>query len=442
MTVFAKQFVHAALFAVSCQVFGASGELSQGGSQLLESPLPVVASRSVQAANGKFALTMDKIPVQQLVMVFYDQCEKRGLVFDPTLNKQEETLTIKTPAMTCAEIKRILTDALYRAGVVIEQRNGFDVVVQAAQREEVEGWQELIYRPRFRDPLELAQMTRIAIRKGSFAHERRGAQVQLSASSQVATPDNGNNGASITGKPVDKLVFFGPPVEAKAIEKLLSRLDVATPQVEIAAGIYEFQSGQSESSAVQAALKLFNGKLGLTVGGGAVAGGSTLKLSLPSIEAALSLLDSDSRFKYVAQPKVLAKDAEQVVFTSGQDVRVNGSVTVNGAGQAVQSKTTLTAGVTLQATPYIRGEVVDLTVHQQVSDFVASPNDDPSVMRRELTSRLVMQPGYVYVIGGLKTNRTSKVGQTLFGLPIGRSVDTRDTEVLLLLSVKSDSDPI
>jgi type II secretory pathway component GspD/PulD (secretin) len=167
-----------------------------------------------------------------------------------------------------------------------------------------------------------------------------------------------------------------------------------------------------------------------------------LKLSLPSIEAALSLLDSDSRFKYVAQPKVLAKDAEQVVFTSGQDVRVNGSVTVNGAGQAVQSKTTLTAGVTLQATPYIRGEVVDLTVHQQVSDFVASPNDDPSVMRRELTSRLVMQPGYVYVIGGLKTNRTSKVGQTLFGLPIGRSVDTRDTEVLLLLSVKSDSDPI
>jgi type II secretory pathway component GspD/PulD (secretin) len=246
------------------------------------------------------------------------------------------------------------------------------------------------------------------------------------------------NGASITGKPLDKLVFFGPPGELKAVENLLARLDVASPQIEISAGIYEFHSGKTEASAVQAALNLFNGKLGLNLSGGTATGGSTLKLSLPSIEAALSLLDSDSRFKYVAQPKVLTKDAEQVVFTSGQDVRVNGSVTVNGSGQSVQSKTTLTAGVTLQATPYIRGDVVDLTVHQQVSDFVVSPNDDPSVMRRELSSRLVMQPGYVYVIGGLKTNRQSTNRRNFFGLSVGSSRDATDTEVLLLLTVKPD----
>jgi hypothetical protein len=156
------------------------------GAQVLESPyVPSAAVKPVQVVNGKFSLAMDKMPVQQLVMIFYDQCEKRGLVFDPALNKQEETLTIKTPAMSCSETKRILTDALFRAGVAIERRDGFDVVVQVRQREEIEGWQELIYRPRFRDPLELAQMARIAVRKGSFAHERRGAQVQLATQGQT-----------------------------------------------------------------------------------------------------------------------------------------------------------------------------------------------------------------------------------------------------------------
>lgn len=396
------------------------------------------SAKPAQSVNGKFALTMDKMPVQQLVMVFYDQCEKRALVFDPALNKLEETLTIKTPAMTCVEIKRVLTDALHRAGVAIEVRNGFDVVAQAQQKEEFEGWQQLIYRPRFRDPLELAQMARITIRKGSFAHERRSSQVQLSTPNQAAVPETGDNGASITGKPIDKLVFFGPATEAKAVESLLSRLDVASPQIEISAGIYEFQSGKTEASAVTAALNLFNGKFGVSLNGGSTTG-SSLKLSLPIIDAALSLLDGDTRFKYVAQPKVLAKDAEQVVFTSGQDVRVDGSVTVNGSGQSVQSKTTLTAGVTLQATPYIRGDVVDLTINQKVSDFVSSPNNDPSIMRRELTSRLVMQPGYVYVIGGLKTNRSNTVKKSLFGLTLGASEEVNDVEVILLLTVKPEA---
>lgn len=400
----------------------------------LPKPLPV------KTADGKFSLTMDKIPVSQLVMLFYDQCEKRGLVFDPSLNSLDTVLTLKTPFMTCSETKRILLDALNRAGVSLEARSGYDVAVQARQREEVEGWQELIYKPRFRDPLELAQFATIAVRKGRFAHQRAGV-VQQTGSPAAQTPiaETGSNGASITGKRIDKLVFFGPPSEVKAVESLLSRLDLAVPQIEIRAGIYEFQTGKAEGSAVTAALNLFSGKFGVTVNGGASTGaGGTLKISLPNIDAALSLLDKDSRFQYVSQPKVSVRDGEEVNFTSGQDVRVDGSVTLTGSGQSVASKTTLTAGVTLQATPFIRGDVVDLTVNQQVSDFVSSPNNDPSVMRRQLTTRLSMQPGFVYVIGGLKTNRNTTVKQSFFGFPIGSSGDKSDTEVLLLLTVQPE----
>lgn len=401
----------------------------------LVTPAADQAAKSV-ANGGRFALTLDKVPIQQLVMLFYDQCEKRALVFDPSLDKLEQVLTIKTPSMSCADIKDILVDALQRAGISISRQNSHDVVTKGADRDEMEDWQELIYRPRFRDALELSQMAMIAVRKGKFAHQRRSAQVQLSGSAQ-AVPESGGNGASITSKPIDKLVFFGPPGEARAVQSLLGRLDVPVPQIELAAGIYEFQSGRTDGSAVTAAIKLFDSKLGIAISGGAQVG-SVLKLSLPSIDAALTLLDSDSRFKYVARPKVLVKDGEQVNFTAGQDVRVVGQVITNGTGQATQSITTVTAGVTLQATPYIRGDLVDVTLHQLVSDFVPSPNSDVSIVRRDLTSHLVMQPGYVYIVGGLQTNRQTQSRQSFFGLPIGSSADSSDTEVLLLLTVKPD----
>lgn len=416
------------------------------GGSLPSPPIPMTlpTPRAAPAGDGKFALTMDKIPVSQLVMLFYDQCEKRGLVFDPALNALETVLTLKTPAMSCADTKRIVMDALNRAGVALEARSGYDVAVQARQREEVEGWLELIYKPRFRDPLELAQMSAIAIRKGRFAHQRQGV-VQLTGAPTAQAPvmETGTNGASLTNKRIDKLVFFGPPSEVKAIESLLTRLDVSVPQIEIRAGIYEFQTGKAEGSAVNAAVSLFSGKLGVNINGGAnVGSGGSLRLALPNIDAALSLLDKDSRFSYVSQPKVTVRDGEEVNFTSGQDVRVDGSVTLTGTGQSVANKTTLTAGVTLQATPHIRGDVVDVSLNQQVSDFVASPNNDPSVMRRQLTTRLSMQPGFVYVIGGLKTNRSTTAKQSLFGLPIGNSRDKSDTEVLLLLTVQPETSGI
>jgi general secretion pathway protein D len=420
--------------------FAATPDESLIGGVLPPTAKPTVP-RPVVNSEGKFSLAMDKIPASQMVMLFYDQCEKRGIVFDPSLTALETTITLKTPVLSCAETKRVLLDALSRAGVTFESRGTYDVAIQTPKHEETEGWQEFIYSPRYRDPLELAQFASIAIRKGRFAHQRLGAAIQQTgaSTSQIPVADNGSNGASITGKRIDKLVFFGPASEVKALQSLLARLDLPVPQVEIRAGIYEFQKSSSEASAVTAALKIFNGKLGVALNSGItpVLGG-TLKIATSNIDAALSLLDSDSRFKYVSQPKVTVKDGDQVNFTSGQDVRVDGSVTLTSTGQSVASKTTLTAGVTLTATPFIRGDVVDVSIDQQVSDFVTSPNNDPSVMRRQLTTKLSMQKGFVYVIGGLKTNRSNMVRQSFFGIPFGTSSDKADTEVLLLLTVQPE----
>lgn len=387
-------------------------------------------------AEEKFAMTFDRVPLSQLLLTFYDQCEKKGVVIDPSVKALDEPYTLNTPEMSCSSFKVMLSDLMNRAGVELVKANGYDVTKPLAAKDDREGFQQFIYRPRYRDALELADMSMLIVRKGSYAHQRRGAPVQMVAG-QTSVPDTGSNGASITSKGIDKLVFYGPPNEVEAIQRLMTQIDVPGSQVEISAGVYEFQSGVGVGSAVNAAVSLFKSKIGLTIGTPSV-GGSILKLDLPSIDVALSLLDNDNRFHYVARPKVLVKDGQEVSFTAGQDVRVVGQVTIDRNGNPIQSIATMNAGVSLIATPSIRGDIVDLVLRQLVSDFVPSPNSEPSVVRRELNTNLMMQPGYVYVVGGLQTNRKTQSKHKFFGYTVGDKFESSDTEIILLISVKPD----
>lgn len=382
-----------------------------------------------------FSFVLEEISVQQFVTLFYDICEKQAVLLDPAVVKSPEKITLKTTGLSCDSTRPVFVSAISGIGFEIEHRGVFDVV-RVKAKNDFEGWVELIFKPRFRDAIDLSEQVQIAVRKGSFSHQRKSAQVQLSGpSSQI--PETGTNGASFINKQIDKLVFYGPPAEVKAVESLLSRLDVPTGQVEIRAGIYEYQTGKNEGSAINAAIKLFNSKLGLSINGGAQAG-SSVKIGFTGIDAVLSLLDEDTRFRYVARPTVLAKDGEAVRFFSGEDVRVVGAVVLDRNGNPIQSKETLSAGVLLEATPRVRGEVVDISLYQAVSNFVATASGDPSILKRDLRSRLMMQPDAVYVIGGLKSSRRTQSQNHLFGLPVGNNDEQSETELLLLLSVSPD----
>lgn len=389
--------------------------------------------------KGSLSMVFDRVPLQQLVLIYYDQCEQKGVVFDAGVVGLDQVVTLKTPSMSCASVHSLLVDLMGRSGVGVESKSGYDLVRLVRAHDDRDDWKTALYTPRFRDAVELAELTMIAVRKGSYAHQRKGVQVQSAGAVAVSSsvPENGSNGASLTGKPVDKLVFFGPPDEVANVLSLLSRLDVPVGQVEVSMGVYEYQSGSSVGSAINAAVSLFKGRIGLTVDGGS-SGGSSLKLALPSLDAALSVLDQDSHFKYVARPRVSVKSGEQASFQAGQDVRVVGAVSLDRNGNQVQSIVTMSAGVSVQVLPVVRGEVVDLTLHQLVSDFVSSPNADPSIVKRDLSTGLVVQPGAVYVIGGLQTTRKNSSSHRFFGFGVGDASDVSQTEILILLSVKPD----
>lgn len=384
----------------------------------------------------KLAFTFDRAAVQQIIIIYYNECEDRGLVFDPAINKLEEVLTIKTPSLNCQNLKSILSDALGRAGVQIERKNTYDLIKKTSIADEKTTWQQIIYTPKFRDALELSDLSNIVVKRGSFAHQRK--QIQLTEVTQQV-PEAGQNGATLSGKPVDKLVFYGPESECAALLSLLNRLDTPNPQIEISAGIYEYQTGKNKGNALSAAISLLSGQLGGSITAGS-SGSSSIKLNVPGIDILFSALDQDSRFKYVARPKVTVKDGELVQFFAGEDLRVTGALTIDKNGNPISSKETLSAGVRVEATPHIRGNVVDMSIYQAVSNFVASANGaDPSILKRDLRTRLLMEPGSVYVIAGLNTARKNVSQQRFFGFSTSSSEEQSESEVLLLLTVKPDA---
>lgn len=392
---------------------------------------------------GKLSLVFDQLPIQQLIVLVYDQIDKSGLVIEPAAMKVNYPVTLNVSNLSKDQILVILRDLVNRSGLVIERKGSVDYV-KVVDRQDSDDFVELIYFPKNRDALELVEMCSLLVKKGKFAHQRQSQVIQtvsdnLSSSTQKVA-ENGTNGASLTGKSIDRIVFFGPPVEVESLNRFLVKLDTPQPQIEIRAGIYEYQSDVSKGSAIKAVLNFFNSDSGISFGSSKL-GGDTIKLKIPNIDVIFSFLDQDSRFKNVATPKLMAKDNELARFFAGQDERVTGAVVLDRSGNPVQSKETLQAGVTLEITPRIRVDSVDISLYEAVSTFISSSsnNSDLAVLKRDIRSRLNMKPGFVYVIGGLKTHKKTSDDSRFFDYSVGKSHNLQESELLLLMSINNES---
>ena len=387
-------------------------------------------------------MIFESVPLRQLLLVHYEACAKRGFVVDPSIGAAlDATVTMRMTGQKCEYFASALEQSLARMKLVIVKNPGFDMITGLKDIDERDKFTHVVYQPRYRDAIALADMCQIVIRKGAFAH-KSGIKVSSGPSSAAASSDMARSadtpgsGASFMAKSVDKLVFFGPPSEVAAVSSLLAQLDTPSAQLEIRVGVYEFSSQNDAGSAVNAALKLFNGRFSISTGTSAV--GSVLKITSGSIEAALDLLDTDSRFKYVARPKVLVRDGQPARFFAGEDVRVTGQTTLDAKGNQVQSKETLSAGVTLEVTPRIYEDTVSLDIYQAVSSFIASSGADPTVNKREVRTSLGVEAGAVYVIGGLQSGRKTATKSRFLGWRMSDVQGGADTEVILLLSVARD----
>jgi len=170
--------------------------------------------------------------------------------------------------------------------------------------------------------------------------------------------------------------------------------------------------------------------------------GDSASIKTASFDAIFSALSSDSRFRVLSSPSIRVKSGSHGVITVGADVPVLGSVSYDGAGKPVQSVKMMSSGVIFDLKPFVTESSVDLTVNQQISNFVPTTNgvnSSPTLLKRDISTVVGTTHDEVIFLGGLVEVKKSEDTSGFSFLPSwthsGGSDESR-SELLLILQVQ------
>lgn len=190
---------------------------------------------------------------------------------------------------------------------------------------------------------------------------------------------------------------------------------------------------------MQIAASLMAGKLSGTIAGN-ILGGVSVKFAQGGIEAVLSALDADVRFKSVSRPQVRVRNGAQARFSVGQDVPVLAGSQLDKNGNPLQSVEYKQSGVILTATPEIREDVIELQLQQELSNFVLTKtgvNGSPTLIKRSVNTKLGLVPGEVVVLAGLQDDQQDETQNRMpwFGWLLGQDRQEKRSEILVFIEV-------
>jgi general secretion pathway protein D len=376
------------------------------------------------------------VQVAQVVQLIYAEALHDAYVIDPEVLIDTRLVSFRYDGSS-GDARQFITSFLDSIGLAVTKRSGVDFIGKKRDSLPDES-QVFVYVPKFRDGSYLADLIG-PLFKGSFTLRRGVQAAQGDKAPQQAVPSG--SAAAQVDRQADTLVFAGSPNEVTRLQKLLSQVDTAVGEVMVRAVLYEVASSEKSGSAFSLALNLLAGRLSVSMGSSGPSD-SFVRFKSTSIDAVLSALAADNRFKVVSRPSLRVRSGAIGRFTVGQDVPVLGAITYPGNGQpSVQSVEYRSSGVIFDLQPQVREAVVDLIVSQQVSNFVVTDtgvNSSPTLIKREIRTALSVSDGDIVVLGGLTENKDSRGVSGLSFLPSflrSTSQDSSQAEILLVLQV-------
>lgn len=405
--------------------------------------MAVITLNAGAQTNTNASFTLDSVAVSQIVKLVYTEAIKTSYMLDPVVVADMRPISFRFDS-TKGNIKVFMNEFLSSLGYSVTNKAGVDFVgvkqIQA-EAEKVIETEYFVYKPKHRDSTYLADIIG-PLFAGSFTAKRT---VEKGNIEKPAANAPQNSAANQIDKKTDTIVYNGTAKEIAQMQKLLAQIDVPGGQIMVRGALYEVAKTSSEGSAFQLATSILSGKFGITLGAAGSVLGNAVSLKTGgsfAIDAVLSALSTDSRFKVVSAPSLRVKDGATAKLTVGQEVPILGALSYpTGAGQAVQSVQYKSSGMIFDLTPQIRESSIDLVVMQQVSNFVSTTtgvNNSPTLTKRELSTSISVTDGDVIVLGGLND---SKSGGNESGLPFlpeimrSKSANNSESEILLVIAV-------
>ena len=239
----------------------------------------------------------------------------------------------------------------------------------------------------------------------------------------------------------DVLVYAVKPDKRDRIAALLDDVDRSVGSVVIRAVLLEVTTSNDAERSLSLLATLFSQKLGITYIAGAKQA-NAISFKNANLNMLLSVIDGDSRFKYLAEPHLRVVDGETAKLTVGADVPTRGEVSYDQNGNPSQSIIYRTAGVVISVRPRILENTIQLKINQQISNFTntsTSEIDSPSILRREVDTTVDTVPGELIVLAGLDETKETDSRSGLFFMPDflkSSSSSKSNSQVVLLLEVE------
>ncbi len=246
-------------------------------------------------------------------------------------------------------------------------------------------------------------------------------------------------------KSSNSLIVYATKEEFENLKKLIKQLDVRRKQVLLATTVVEISLSKLRDLGIHwQALGKYGG---VTFGGAsqtdiytAVSQGNLVmgifsergknisiggtNLFFPDLLFLFSLLEENSSFRILSNPKILTLDNRKAEIKVGQSVPYTTGITYNSNSLPTVSFEYKDVGLNLTITPHIAGNTVRLEINQTIQevtqvyratqgviDFVA-----PVTSKREISSEVMVDSGQTVILGGLVSKKYKKSASQVPGL--------------------------
>jgi len=402
-------------------------------------------------ADDRVSLVLSEARLVDLVRVAYGELAQEPFVLSHELLELNDRFTVDLRQVPKSSAVSAVAGLAQSAGFEVVRRGGVVWIHKAPEAAE----ELIVYRPRYRSARYLADVVQSvtaarsvlsrSIKSGEVKDVQPSRDIQSGPSRRQSSPTSVEG--QIDRSEVDQIAFMVASKDVAKVNRLLFDLDTPSGEVVLKAAVYEVGFEKREGSAMQIAAALMPSELLLTVSGGvsgvaqSILGGVSLKIAKGGLNAVLSALDADVRFKSVSRPQVRVRNGAQARFSVGQDVPVLGSVQLDNNGNALQSVEYKQSGVILTAIPEIRGDVIELSLQQELSNFVVTRsgvNGSPTLIKRAVNTKLGLVPGEVVVLAGLQDNQEDQSENHLpwLGWLLGQERQEKRSEILVFIEVQ------
>lgn len=397
---------------------------------------------------GGVRLQFDRVPVVDFVQVVYTDILKRNFVLDPKVTVLTDVVSVRFNSSRVNDVSSVVQRLLEGMGLQVVSVAGVDYIgprPEAPKPSDDDEWQVFVYKPKFRDVRYLTDLL-AGLVKGRFSFQRTlqapqqqpGSQNMDTSSQPQRVVDSTSARAMIGRSDFDMLVYTGPQTDIRRLESLLAQVDIAQSEVIVKAYLYEVSGLSRDNSALNVVAKLLGNRININLGQAAQTG-NWLNIDIGGLDVLASALSTDRRFKVLSNPSLRVRSGDTARLVVGNEVPVLGQFTTTQTGQLVQSVQYRSSGAILQVRPVVRdSKVIELTVEQQLSSFVTTTtgvNNSPTLLTREVSSRMAAKPGEVVLFAGLKDSKTTdeRNGFRLLPFSLGKSTEDSESELLLMI---------